>query len=494
MTISFNEIPTNLRVPLVAVEINNSRAVQGPSLLAYRVLLVGQKTSAGSATADTLSRVTTADQVATLAGRGSLLHRMALAYFANNASTETWVGMLADDGAGVAATGTATFTGPSTAAGTLALYVAGVRVPVGVTSGQTAAQVATATVAAITANTNLPVTAAVGGAGSEHIVTWTARNKGTAGNDIDVRVNYRDGEALPAGVGVTFAAGTTGATNPDLAGLIAALGDQWFQVVAHPYTDDTSLDALEAELATRFSATKMIDAVAITSAAGTQGELTTLGDGRNSPHSLIVAQPGDNHLTPPAEYAAAVAGVVAYYAQIDPARPFQTLQVKGVLPPADADLFTRAERNLMLLDGVSTTVLGAGGVVQLERMITTYQENSAGQEDTSYLSAETMFTLLYLRYSFRARWTSRYPRHKLADDGARIAAGQAVVTPGIGKAEAFAWFRDMEDLGLVEDFDAFKAGLVVERNASDPNRLDFLLPPNLINQLVGVAASLQFVL
>lgn len=493
MTISFNEIPTNLRVPLISVEINNSSAVTGPALLAYRVLLVGQKTSAGSATADTLHRVTTADAVATLAGRGSLLHRMALAYFANNASTETWIGVLADDGSGVAATGTLTFTGPSTAAGTLVPYIAGVRVPVGVTSGQTAAQVATAVVAAITANTNLPVTAAVGGSGSEHIVTWTARNKGTNGNDIDVRMNYRAGEALPAGIGVTIAAGTTGATNPDLAGLIAALGDQWFQVVAHPYTDDGSLDALEAELASRFSATRMIDAVAITSAAGSQATLATLGDGRNSPHSLIIVQPGDNPVTPPAEYAAAVAGVVAYYAQIDPARPFQTLPVRGVLPPADADLFTRNERNLLLLDGISTTVLGAGGVLQLERLITTYQENAAGQEDTSYLSAETMFTLMYVRYSFRA-WMAKYSRHKLADDGARIAAGQAVITPGIGKAEAFAWFRSLEELGLVEDFDAFKAGLVVERNASDPNRLDFLLPPNLINQLVGVAASLQFVL
>lgn len=492
MTISFNEVPSNLRVPLVAVEINNSRAVQGPALLAYRVLLLGQKRAAGTATADTLQRVTTADQVATFAGRGSQLHRMALAYFANNTSTETWIGVLEDDAAGVAATGTLTFTGPATAAGTLALYVAGVRVTVAVTSGMTAAQAATATVAAINANANLPVTAAVGGSGSEHIVTWTARNKGTAGNDIDVRLNYRDGESTPAGLGVALVAGSGGATNPDLADIITAMGDTWFQVVAHPYTDSGSLTALEAELASRFSASRMIDGVAITSAAGSQSTLAALGGARNSPHSVILAQPGEDPLTHPAEYAAAVAGVVALAAQADPARPFQTLTVRGVLPPAESDSFTRAKRNLLLFDGISTTVAGPGGVVQLERVVTTYQTNAAGEEDTSYLSAETMFTLLYLRYSFRARWTSRYPRHKLADDGARIGAGQAVVTPGIGKAEAFAWFREMEELGLVEDFNAFKAGLVVERNASNPNRLDFLLPPNLINQLVGVAASLQF--
>jgi phage tail sheath gpL-like len=50
----------------------------------------------------------------------------------------------------------------------------------------------------------------------------------------------------------------------------------------------------------------------------------------------------------------------------------------------------------------------------------------------------------------------------------------------------------MEELGLVEGFDQFKADLVVERDALDANRLNFLLPPNLINQLVVTAAKVQF--
>lgn len=55
-----------------------------------------------------------------------------------------------------------------------------------------------------------------------------------------------------------------------------------------------------------------------------------------------------------------------------------------------------------------------------------------------------------------------------------------------------AWFREMEELGLVEGFDQFKRDLVVERNVSDPNRLDFLLPPDLINQLIVTAVKFQF--
>jgi phage tail sheath gpL-like len=488
MTITFNDVPSNLRVPFVAVEFDASAAAQGPALLAYRMLIIGQKTSAGSATANTLHKVTSVEDVIELAGRGSMLHRQAVAAFASNKMTEKWIGVLADDAGGVAAVRTITVTGPATAAGTIALYLGGRRVSVAVASGDVQNDIATAIEAALDADLDLPVTASV----ATNVVTITFRHKGVVGNSYDIRDSYRDGEALPAGVSLAYASTVTGTTNPALTSLIAAMGDSWFQILTHPYTDATSLSAIEAELADRFGSMRMIDGLAITSASGSHGTLTTLGDGRNSPHSVILAQPGENPLTPPMEFAAEAAGIVARYGAADPARPFQTLPMTHALPPAEADLFTLEERNLQLYDGVATSRVGAGGVVQLDRVITTYQENGAGADDTAYLDATTMLTLLYLRYSFRVRVQTRYPRHKLAADGTRFGPGQAVITPLLGKAEAVSWFRQMEELGLVEGFDQFKADLVVERNVLDPNRLDFLLPPDLINQLVVTAAKIAF--
>lgn len=490
MTVPFSSVPSNLRVPIFAVEFDSSRSQQGPAVLAYRALLIGQKLSGGTAAANSLHRVTSADAVVPLAGRGSLLHRQALAWFANNRFTETWIGVLEDNAAGVAATGTLTVTGPATADGTLYLYIGGTRLTVAVANADTATEIAAAIVAEITAETDLPVTAAVGGGGSEHIVTLTARNKGTNGN-FDVRLNYQYGEETPAGVGVAIVEMASGATDPVLGTLIAAMGDQWFNVIAHPYSDSTSLTALETELSSRADPLRMIDGVALTSANGSQSTLSTLGDTRNSQFSCIVAQPGDNPLAPPAEFAAAVAGVVAFNAPIDPARPLQTLTVKGLLPPADADLFTLEERNLLLYDGVATTCVTAGQM-QLERVITTYQTNAAGSADTAYLDVTTVFTLMFLRYDFRTYMHGKFPRHKLANDGTRVGPGQYVLTPLGVKAEAVAWFRRMEDLGLVENFDQFKNDLVVERNASDPTRLDFLLPPDLVNPFIVGAANIQF--
>jgi phage tail sheath gpL-like len=91
--------------------------------------LIGQKLAAGSATADTVVRVTTVDQVIALAGRGSMLHRQALAWLANNKATELWIGILADNGAGVAATGTIVVNTAATKDGTIALYLGGELVP-----------------------------------------------------------------------------------------------------------------------------------------------------------------------------------------------------------------------------------------------------------------------------------------------------------------------------------------------------------------------------
>jgi phage tail sheath gpL-like len=490
MAISFDTIPANLRVPFVTAEFSAAKAAQGPALMAYRAIIIGQKLVAGTALANTLVRVTSVDQVITLAGRGSMLHRQAIKWFANNKITEVWIGVLDDNAAGVAATGTITVTGTATKAGTISLLMGGESVPVAVAAGEVQNTIATNIGAAINAKLDLPITASV----ATNVVTITFRHKGLAGNTFDVRHSYVDGESLPPGVTLAVAAMgsiVAGTLNPVLTTLLAAMDDFWFNILAHAYTDATSLAALEANLAIRFGPMRMQDGVAFTAAAGSFGTLTSLGGGRNSQHSSILGQPGVNPPNPPMEFAAAAAAVVARYGADDPARPFQTLTLNGILPPAEADLFSPDERNLLLFDGIATTKAVTGGVVQLERMITTYQTSPSGADDTAYLDVTTLLTLMYLRYSFRVRMQNKYPRHKLANDGTRFGPGQAVMTPKLGKSEAVSWFEDMEKLGLVEGLEQFETDLVVERS-SDPNRLNFLLSPDLINQLIVTAAKVEF--
>lgn len=492
MALSFNLIPANLRIPGVYSEIDNSQAVSGPQLIQYRRLIVGQMLDAGTATPLQLVRVTSIAQARTLFGAGSMLHGMLQAALTNNSFTECWVMPIEDDGAGVDATGNIVFGGAPTAAGTLNLYIAGRRVRVAVASGDTTSAIATAVVSALTALTGddtLPVTAAVDGVDTSQ-VNFTARNAGEAGNGIDIRVNYYSDEALPAGLTATVTAMSGGTGNPDIADAIAALGDEWFQVIAFPYTDASNLTKLETELTDRFGPLREIEGHAFAAADDTLGNLGTLGDSRNSPHLTIMSAAYEP--MPPYEKAAETASIAAFYAAIDPARPLQTLPYSWCLPAQDADLFTMEERNLLLFDGIGTTYVDAGGVMRTERLITTYKENAAGGTDTSYLDSETLFTLMFIRHDWRDYIKRKYPRHKLANDGTRYGPGQAVVTPKVIKAEALAKFREWEEIALVENIDQFKADLIVERNGSDPNRLDVKLPPDLVNGLRVVGNIIAF--
>lgn len=484
--IGFNAISPDIRTPGQYVEIDSSRARRGLPVRNPRVLLLGQKLAAGSATALTLVPVTSPKGAVASFGAGSMLAQMAASFLALNTSAELVALPQADDGAGVKATKTVTITGPATAAGTLALLVAGRQVPVGVADADTATTVAAAIAAAVNAHADLPVTATA----ALGVATLLARHAGVAGNSIDVRVNYYSDDVTPTGLTVAIAAGVAGTTDALTSAAIAELGDEPFDIIVMPYTSAANLTALETELASRWGPARMLDGVALTAARGTQGALATLGDGRNSQYVSCLGYNAAPQS--PWEWAAAFAAVVSQYGYIDPARPFQTLALGGMLPPAETDRFTRAERELLLRDGISTFIVDAGGVVSLERVITLYQEDSAGNADTAFLDLNTLLTLSYLRWSVRLRFAQKFPRHKLANDGVPVGEGVAVVTPKVAKAELVALARDWEAAGLVENIDDFILNLVVERDASDPNRLNALIPPDLVNQFIVFAASIQF--
>jgi phage tail sheath gpL-like len=162
--------------------------------------------------------------------------------------------------------------------------------------------------------------------------------------------------------------------------------------------------------------------------------------------------------------------------------------------PARGDRYTLTERNTLLYSGIATVRVSTAGAVTVERLVTTYRTNEAGGTDPAYLDVETLMTLQYIRWDWRNYILNKFPRHKLADDGTRYAPGQAVVTPLTMKAEVIAKFTDWEALGLVEGFAQFKRDLIVERNAQDRNRIDVLMPPDIINQLRTMGAKIAWLL
>ena len=491
MTVPFNNIPQQVRVPLFYAEMDNSQA-NGSASGIRRALAIGQKLAAGSALPNVPYIVASLAQAIALFGRGSMLARMVAAYRNNDAFGELWC-IAAADGAGVAATGTVTVVGTATAPGTLSLYIAGQRIQVPVLTGDTATVVATAVVAAVTAAPDLPVTAT----NAAGVVTLTAKWRGLTGNDItlvDSFAGSAGGEALPAGITLTAAATLAGGTtNPALAPVISAMGDDEYDFVIHPYTDSASLDAVAAELGDttgRWSWSRQVYGHAYTAQRGTLAALVTAGGLRNDQHHTLAAIDADCP-NPSWEYAAAYAARNAVFINADPARPTQTGVLAGLLVPRAGKRFLFTERQSLLNYGIATSYVTTGAL-RVERAITTYQKNTFGQPDVSYLDSEILHLSAYVLRRLKSIITSKYPRHKLASDGTRFAAGSAIVTPAVIRGELISEYAKMEYDGYVENSKLFAANLIVERPANDPNRLDVLFAPDYVNQLRVFAVLNQF--
>ena len=150
------------------------------------------------------------------------------------------------------------------------------------------------------------------------------------------------------------------------------------------------------------------------------------------------------------------------------------------------------ELNSLSGAGIATQQASLTNVSHIMRETTTYQLNLYGQSDDAYELVTTLATLAKLIRNQRQVITSKYPRYKLADDGTRFGVGQKIVTPKVITAELVAQYAIDEFNGLVENLQAFKDHLVVERDNQDPNRLNVLYPPDLVNQLRVFAVLAQF--
>jgi len=430
-----------------------------------------------------------------LFGSGSQLARMDAVRRLNDPFGEWWVLPLADDPEAVAAAGAITFSGTISQAGTVALYVAGVPCPAIVSAAMTAAQVASAVAAVVTANRNLPVTAAA----AADAVTFTAKNKGLCGNDIDIRVNYYGpsaGEFTPPGLAYQITHMTGGATNPSVglsAGLASLPPSRWGAVASAYGTDPPCLDALQTfmnDISGEWAWSAMRYGAVFAAQSNTLAMLQTNGALRNDQHMSIMGV--YNMPSPPEELAAALGGAVQEAIRADPGTSLNGINLLGILPPALIDRFHPSDQNTLLWSGISTYVVDQGGTMHVQKLITTYQVNEFGDPDDSYLYVETLYRIAYALSDMKTDLDTTFAGARLADDGTRYGVGINVATPSIVKAHISARYDLLITMGIVQDAVAFRAGLDVERDAVNRNRLNVLWPGIMVDDLDIIAGVAQF--
>lgn len=486
----FNEIPAALRLPGWYIEFDNRLA--GRAVFQGKLLVIGQKLASGTEAAGKLVRVTNDSQADGYFGRGSMLAEMFRSIKKVDVYMDTWAVALDDAELAVKASGTIEVTDGPTETRPLALYIAGYRVWVPMTGGDEPQVVAQSIVTAISADDRVPVTAAVDGVTPSKVVL-TCRWGGETGNDIDLR-HCAKGETRTGGLALTYTPFSGGAVNPELDAVIAAMGAEWWNWMCLPYTDQTSLEAVEAELDSRYGPMRQIGGRAFAAVRGNHSQTATKGSSRNSPHVSIM---GTNIIPTPTWLFAAIDAIAASRAlAIDPARPLQRLALPGVMGPSEDVAWQDSERNLLLYDGISTYTVATDGTVQIERQITTYQQNMAGVADDSYLDINTPETLERIRFEQISRFAQKYPRHKLASDEDRdfYDPSQPIMTPKVAMAELREMYRltFMGERGWTRDYAGYVESMAANIDPDDPSRLNVIDSPMLIGQYRVHAQQTQF--
>lgn len=252
-----------IRLPKTTLNILGATNV--PQNAAQKILFVGQKTSAGSATAGDLIEDISLSNISSLFGADSMLAIMLRAAKDINGSTKMDVISLADNGSTFAA-GAFAITGTATGAGTLDFYIGSKKngkYSIDVAIGDTPTVIGDALEAAITADLEAPVD----GANTTGTVALTAINAGTFGNGIGLKVS---GSALSVSVAIT--AMTAGATDPSLTGVFDPIAELRYQTIVWP--SNYGLTELIDLLDDRFNVDNLIlDGVGITSDTDTLANL-----------------------------------------------------------------------------------------------------------------------------------------------------------------------------------------------------------------------------
>jgi phage tail sheath gpL-like len=431
-----------------------------------------------------------------LFGQGSELACAMRSYLINNFANEVWALPMAEPPAASAATGTITFTDPCTEAGTYALYIAGHHIPVNLYTTMTVDDIGTAVADAINALPDLPVTAT----DTTGVVTITCKWGGVTGNDITMTDSYYGrvgGDELPIGLGVTYSGFTLagGVGTPVFTNAIANMGEYEYEFVSLPWTDSNTLLDWEQEYGFgdngRWGWMRQHFGHIFSAKRGDYSSLVTWGLTRNGRVTSVMAIEA-TCLSPNYEWSAAYTAKAARALINDPARPLQTLHLEEIIPAKFHERFNLLELNTMAHSGLATQRTLTDNVPMISRETTTYQLNSYGFGDDAFELVTTLATLAKVIRNQRHAITTKYPRHKLADDDTRFGPGQAIVTPKIIKAELVSQYElDMWN-GLVENLTEFKNHLIVERDPNDPNRMNVLYPPDLINQLREFMVLAQF--
>jgi len=485
-----------------------------------KILFVGQGLAAGTYTSGALNEnIANGGAEDALFGAQSMLATLIRACKVRNQQVQIDAIGLDDNGAGVDATGTLAVSGVATEAGTLTVIAGSERnhkYSIAVADTDTATTIGDAIEAAITADTNSPVSAS----NTTGTVTITALNAGTYGNSIPLEIR---GEV--AGVTTTVTGMASGATDPTLTGVFDVIGDNRYQAVVWPYPDATTevLTLLDA----RFNADgKVLDGVAFTAKNDTQANLSTLVTALNSESLVVIGgkqesetnYKGGDIVEIPMVKAAAFAGYRGLRLDVDgfniadlvitangpldsfggPAlasKPYFNTPFSDLFPIKAGRGFDDSEIETLHDDGAA--VLGnniaANGIISGE-VVTTYKTDVAGNPDISFKYLNYVDTASQAREYFYNNYRARFAQSRLTEGD--VLKGRDMANSTVIRSYSKRLYQDLSGVDFVllesgEDaLNFFNTNLIIAIDKS-LGKVTIQKTVILVTQLREIAATMK---
>ena len=489
-------VAPSVRSPGVYMSVNLLAGTSSPGSGQLKVLLLGTKSSAGTATADTqLSTNVAPSDVQTLAGIGTPAHLASKRLFEE-------YGLAAVDyaapavSAGVGATFTLTFASTPTIAQTFTLIVQGRTMQTTWAAGVTATTFAGTVATMIGANTAyVSVTAANGGTA---VCTGTAKFVGSWANDIIVYalLSGGSGGTVDGALTVTknMTSGTLSAdptnvlslvTTREYAFILLCDGNVAAQIAGatNPYAK------INVQIALYNSGLNALLQQQIIGFSGTPTQANTVGGIFNvGTNCLAYTNAG---MSLPCEYAAAECGARLREITTDPAVNRIGMVYRAALSgPLDtvASKITATQQESALNNGVSVNDFGQDGLLFPVRPITTYATDTNANADNRLLDVSRVDGTYAVARDHRTRIPQLFKGKKIVKT---IGAGQELplntVTEAIVRTASINIVRYWVPQGVVQGVPLEAAiadgSYIVIVDPTDSSQVDFVIPLKIVPPL-----------
>lgn len=363
-----------------------------------KVLLIGDKSSAGSIAANKPTEVATEQEAIALAGSGSVLMQMYKA--AKKAWKYAQISFLCYEvAASSAATWAFTLTGTATAAGQVGVDCNGVQIVTGVAKTDTAAAIATALAAEINNTPDAPFTAAA----DSGTVTLTAKCKGayisTAAGGLNVSAICTTSGVTAGSVSLTAG---TGSVNLETA--LAAAFPERYHIIVSPVSDETNLGKLKVHLDAAAAPLEQRGQRAICAMVSNTASAAKTEALKHNYERIHIAAVKNKINATAWEIAAGLGAIFASNSK--PNVPMNGVVIPGLAIPAVDDKWSGEEQDLLLYGGVIPLV-EEDGQLCIVRAVTT-KSNNSGSRFTKLIDTGVIASLDYFRDSILAMHKAKY--------------------------------------------------------------------------------------